>query len=605
MNNDKDIIFKQQIEEDIRLIQENLSYDDNVKKDHYAFNCWVLSKIYSLDEEECLDNITEYNDKGIDCFVHYEEDRELYILQNKYYNLTNRLSIREVSDFLTRPISHLKEGKYKNRELQEIYNKAEQKGYTIYLHFYVSNNLRVPDVEVAVKNSNRDGVIANVFYLDDIREKYYGKSFKSTKELSVTMNLKNKGTCLAIRPKDYGLPNMLKSFYVMAKVFDVYDFWRKAKSNDYELFEENVRDYLGGLGKINKAIIATLSNPKERSNFFYYNNGITIICDSADADAKIVTMNNPQIVNGCQTVNSIAEALSQDDDPSGNFKEVYVMVKILVLDKITLNKKGEDFYRTIVKYSNSQNAINEKVFGATLQPFFTIQDSIKKQGFLLVVKQSDKNTFKDLYSDDKLKNKLLELANKNSMSDFHQFKRILDVQINLETLIQIIGAFKKDAHFAYVRKSSLLRPDSKEYYQKFSIHIADFFTVESMTKLIVLYKKSEYDKKASADKRSPSPYYLLNFLGQYLEGIGLDRQAFLSRISVGDLAIVYNRFKNLPSKYYDSYKGKHNLEYNQMIKREVDMDIVRKVLASHFSAMEEYNKDEYKELKNIFKDLGN
>lgn len=61
---------------------------------------------------------------------------------------------------------------------------------------------------------------------------------------------------------------------------------------------------------------------KVRKNFFYYNNGITVICDRM---TKIVTqpsdynmnaaftIDNPQIVNGCQTVNSIYEALKNID----------------------------------------------------------------------------------------------------------------------------------------------------------------------------------------------------------------------------------------------------------------------------------------------------
>ena len=77
--------FRQQIKEDIEALKENLAWDPNTNKDEYTFNYWVLSNLYNLDEEECSSNITDYNDKGIDCYVHYEEDKELYIIQNKYY----------------------------------------------------------------------------------------------------------------------------------------------------------------------------------------------------------------------------------------------------------------------------------------------------------------------------------------------------------------------------------------------------------------------------------------------------------------------------------------------------------------------------------------
>ena len=592
-------IFRDQISEDIKLMQENLSWEENIHKDEYAFNCWVLSNIYNLDEEECVNNITEYNDKCIDCFAHYEEDKELYIIQNKYYSSTNRLSSQEVSDFLTRPLATLNNGNYKNRELQKIYSEAKKGDYTVYLHFYVTNNIRTTDVDAVLKDFSRKDIVARVFYLDDIKEKYYGESFKRNEKLEATIGLVVKASCLAIRPDEYKLPNMLESYYVMAEINDVYEIWHKAKLCNYELFERNIRDYLGGSGGINKAIIETLRNPEDRGNFFYYNNGITIICDRAKAGSEKVEISNPQIVNGCQTVNSIAEVLHPDDSRNNNFKHVYVIVKILVLDK-----KSKEFYRTIVKYSNSQNAINEKVFGATQEPFFRMQKEIRKLGFLLIVKQSDKNTFKEDYKDKKSKGQLLELANKNSAVNFFQFERRLDVQIHLETLIQIIGAFKIDAHFAYARKSSLLKKNTKsKYYEEFSTQIANFFTFDSMVKLIVLYKKSECDKKNSSDKKSPSPYYLLNFLGYYLGTLGVDKQAFLNRVSMEQLAFIYRFFKSLPSRYYNSYKEKYGLEYNQMIKQKVDTDLMQRILEDYFSNIKDIAETDYSKLVAIFESV--
>lgn len=101
--------FRQQIKEDIQGLKETLAWDSNTKSDDYTFNYWILSNIYNLDEEECSTNITEYNDKGIDCYVHYEEDKELYLVQNKYYDEQTRLSSKELSDFITRPLSKLDE----------------------------------------------------------------------------------------------------------------------------------------------------------------------------------------------------------------------------------------------------------------------------------------------------------------------------------------------------------------------------------------------------------------------------------------------------------------------------------------------------------------
>ncbi len=592
--NDK--IFREQIAEDIALIQENLSWDTNINKDEYAFNYWILSNIYNLDEEACNSNITEYNDKGIDCFVHYKENKELYIIQNKYYSESTVLNSKDVSDFLTRPIASLNDGKYKrSAELQKIYDQAKKDSeYKIFLHFYITNNTKTDDITNLINDQTNENVIVELFYLENIKDKYYGISYKKDAILKATIKCKNKAAYLAIRPKEYDLPNMSEAYYVMAKISDIYNLWSKAEEEKYPLFEENIREYLGGTSGINKSIIDTLKNSEEKNNFFYYNNGITIICDEAKADPKAVNITNPQIVNGCQTVNSIAEVLKHDDNLEDNFKDIYIMTKILVL-----KCKDKSFYRDIVKYTNSQNSINEKVFGATLQPFFTIQDKIRKQGFLLSVKQSDKYQFKEKYKDKKEKGILLECANQNSKDEFYTFKTIADVQIPLETLIQIIGAFKKDAHFAYTKKSFLLKPTNTEYYQNFSIKIGDFFTTASMVKLIMLYKKSEYDKKHSEDKKTPSPYYLLNFLGCYLESKNIDKQDFLKNITIENLITVYEGFKILSNKYYEKYKEEYKIEYNQMIKQKVDIEIMKQELTAHFKSMKEYNSKEYDKLNSI------
>ena len=65
--------FRKQIEDDIKLIKEQYGYiDEKINIDAYAFNYWVLSRLYNLDEEIISNNSTDINDKGIDCFVHYE-----------------------------------------------------------------------------------------------------------------------------------------------------------------------------------------------------------------------------------------------------------------------------------------------------------------------------------------------------------------------------------------------------------------------------------------------------------------------------------------------------------------------------------------------------
>ena len=62
----------------------------------------------------------------------------------------------------------------------------------------------------------------------------------------------------------------------MVNVADLFTLYKDAIKHNYELFEENVREFLGTQG-INNGIIKTLQSPTDRENFFYYNNGIILI----------------------------------------------------------------------------------------------------------------------------------------------------------------------------------------------------------------------------------------------------------------------------------------------------------------------------------------
>src|SRR5947209_13761595 len=68
------------------------------------------------------------------------------------------------------------------------------------------------------------------------------------------------------------------------------------------LFRKNVRDFLGDRNETNSRMMDTLR--KDSNNFWFYNNGVTILCDSAtlSVESKFIHLVNPQVINGCQTV---------------------------------------------------------------------------------------------------------------------------------------------------------------------------------------------------------------------------------------------------------------------------------------------------------------
>jgi hypothetical protein len=579
------IDFKQQIDEDIEIIQnEWKDIDLNVQKPEYAFNYWVLNKLYDLDEEIIPNNVVEYNDKNIDCFVHYEDSKELFLIQNKYYGETTFLNRKEVADFLETPLSQLKNNNYKrSKELQDIFNEAIlDSEYKIWLHFYITNSKVSEDIGLLIKsfNLNQEGnkaqIRCSLYDINGIKDLYYGESFKENVKFKFTLDTINKGTVLRILPEQYNLTGMSEAYYIMTPVIALFELYRSAVIKQYPIFEENIREYLGK-NSINNGIIQTLKTKEDRKNFFYYNNGITMICDKADNDTGgkfSLTLYQPQIVNGCQTVNTIREVLNDypTEQLNEEFEGVYVMVKVLVV-----KENNPTFYQDIVKYTNRQNSINENAFGASHDLFLNLQSYFQERGFLLLVKPSDKNKFKELYKNKTEFLKQISKANEFKQNSRFYFKTLSDITIPLDKFLQVIIALIQDGHAAYSKKSLVLKPTS-ETYKNISTKIQDFLSVDNMIRLYLLYRIADIEKNNSEDKKTPIPYYLIGFLGHFMDKEPKDcyNNLFEHLFSREDRDFfeIFDYLKNLTNLYKKNYYKKHNTEYNSMIKKPIDNELL-------------------------------
>ncbi|MEU6355650.1 AIPR family protein [Streptomyces sp. NPDC047072] len=130
--------------------------------------------------------------------------------------------------------------------------------------------------------------------------------------------------------------------------------------HETRLFELNLRNPLG-VTRINTELVSTLT--EEPSNFWYYNNGITILCERVETGVgsqKIpwkyplrLTAFGASVVNGAQTVRAIIEAVSHGDEESlAELAEVNV--------RFIVTGKDRDFAQHTTKATNRQNDIQPR-----------------------------------------------------------------------------------------------------------------------------------------------------------------------------------------------------------------------------------------------------
>ncbi|WP_394168228.1 AIPR family protein [Saccharospirillum alexandrii] len=118
------------------------------------------------------------------------------------------------------------------------------------------------------------------------------------------------------------------------------------------LFYDNVRDF-NPESEINKSIISDLKNGDEAS-FVFKNNGITVVSKNIDRKGDIFTIEDYQIVNGCQTTNILAHIRDKAESIS-------VPLRLIGCG-------DADFVSSVIIGTNRQNEVKEDQFWA-LRPF--------------------------------------------------------------------------------------------------------------------------------------------------------------------------------------------------------------------------------------------
>lgn len=89
-------------------------------------------------------------------------------------------------------------------------------------------------------------------------------------------------------------------FVCLVKLRDFFDFITDEKGTLRRgIFEANVRDYQG-TNEVNEGIQGSLRDAR-RDEFWWLNNGVTILASQATLSGKTLTIEDPQIVNGLQT----------------------------------------------------------------------------------------------------------------------------------------------------------------------------------------------------------------------------------------------------------------------------------------------------------------
>lgn len=230
------------------------------------------------------------------------------------------------------------------------------------------------------------------------------------------------------------------------------------------LFKDNVRDYQGST-EINDDILSTLKNDPD--NFCLLNNGITIVCKSMITSNRKVTIENPQIVNGCQTCNTLYNTYKEDVDLS----KVTLIIKLIATN-------DSNIANSIVKGTNRQNVVYNEAFEITRKFHKDFEEFV--------------NVFQNDIDDN---NKIFYERRSNQYLNSPLIKSYQTA--NFRVLIQsFVSIIMKSPHEGFIHESSLLSKykdqifiDGQSFYPYF-ISIYLYLKIDNLFKQD--YKKYRY-----------------------------------------------------------------------------------------------------------------
>lgn len=396
-----------QIEKNVRYIQSRQGRSRGDLDNTKALSMSVLMDYYNISQSDAYDALTEGQlDCGIDAFYYDlelddEGNSNLIIIQSKFKKEDGKFGAIQEKDIkscigVCQKILQGKELDLAHKNLREkIKAYRDELKDNNYPHTKVSlilatngkihEDFKTMDEIISFKESGHD-----VAFID---ASSYGK-VKEAKQARLFVSLLNYGDC---RNKIFKYDKYDGGIF-SCSLFDLMQYYKEA--GEEALLNQNVRFKIKK-SRINQEIEKSfLEDPRF---FCFLNNGITLVCSDFKIgetchDKSSITINNPSIVNGGQTISTLYALFNKRDTLFDNqevFKQAFVVVR--------LYKVPQECVLKIAVATNSQNPIDVVDLKSNDLPQKMVKEYFSKKGIGLLIKEGEDV----IYYDDTITNQHL------------------------------------------------------------------------------------------------------------------------------------------------------------------------------------------------------
>ena len=354
-------ITLQRLFEDLIDLNDLEGKTDKEKNDAFlsrSLAAYVLTQTAKIDNRSAAESVVDgYGDNGIDAIYFDKDELSVYVVQSKWkYSGKGCPDLGSTRNFVA-GFKDLIDGEFSrfNQKVVNMKDKFPEALYNAQVKFiliiaYTGTDPLSLDANRAIQdclgdvNDPAELVTLKVLRLNELYKAVAGQAEGAPIRLEVLL-------------RDWGqIDEPYLAYYGQVDAIDVATWW-----HDYAegLFTPNLRKFLGSTD-VNEAIMDTLREKPE--NFWYFNNGITIICNHiklkpigrGSKKSNVFECDGVSVVNGAQTVGCIAKAYSAIPD---QVRKARVLAKF-----ISLENCPEGFAYDITRAANTQNRVERRDF---------------------------------------------------------------------------------------------------------------------------------------------------------------------------------------------------------------------------------------------------
>jgi len=287
------------------------------------------------------------------------------------------------------------------------------------------------------------------------------------------------------------------SHYLYLGFINILSLLQMYRDMGIRLFEKNIRAGLSPENSPNMAIRKSLKNilngQEDPTNFAFHHNGITIFAQSVKIEENTLELLEPRILNGAQTVTSLAHFV--DENSNLNPEENPNLQAVEVLTKIIHPNQSIDSSNFIVNVTINNNRQNKvEPWNLRASDLIQLHFSEKFKEELQVYYERQEEAF-DSFSPEDLDD--MGITNQNKPIQLKKLgQTFLAIQGEIDKISRLREVFEDEKKYKNTFKEKYLKVDAKKILLAYKVQfrlkaISDAIQENSSQKYYELFSKSK------------------------------------------------------------------------------------------------------------------